>query len=228
MSTGHQHQYGHNHSHDQEHAEVGFTQEFWDERYSSAERIWSGNANPHLVTTASELTPGTVLDMGSGEGGDAIWLATQGWQVTAVDVSKVALDRAAEQARRTGAEIAERITWQQADGHTWEPGSSRFDLVSAQFMYLPPTEIAALHRRLAEAVRPGGTLLIVGHHPSDLETSMGRPRLLEFMYTAEEVATGLDPDEWQIAVSSPERQANDPDGQLITINDTVLHAVRQA
>jgi len=82
--------------------------------------------------------------------------------------------------------------------------------------------------RLAAAVRPGGTLLIVGHHPSDLHTSMGRPNLPDMLYTAEQVAAVLDPDDWQIIVAAaPERQTADPDGRLITIRDTVLHAIRR-
>ena len=92
-----------------------FTQEFWDARYRSADRIWSGNPNPHLVAHVAELFPRTALDVGCGEGADAIWLASLGWQVTAIDVSTVALDRAAEQAAAAGRRVADRITWQHAD-----------------------------------------------------------------------------------------------------------------
>src|SRR5690349_24226678 len=89
------HQHGHQaHGHHGQHApdeQIVYTQEFWDERYRSADRIWSGNPNPHLVTTVTGLPPGTALDVGCGEGADAVWLAEQGWQVTALDVSAVAL-----------------------------------------------------------------------------------------------------------------------------------------
>ncbi|MEO3861189.1 bifunctional NAD(P)/FAD-dependent oxidoreductase/class I SAM-dependent methyltransferase [Acrocarpospora sp. B8E8] len=215
------------HAADHDHADVSvhFTQEFWDERYSSSDRIWSGNANPHLVAVAADLVPATALDVGSGEGADAIWLASQGWRVTGVDVSRVALDRAAEQAAEAGAEIAGRITWQQADVLSWDPAPLRFDLVSAQFMHLPRPELESLHRRLAAAVRPGGTLLIVGHHPSDLETSMGRHPHLDLMFTADQIAATLDPDDWHIVTAAaPERQAVDPNGH---IRDAVLRAVRR-
>lgn len=67
-----------------------FTQEFWDARYRSGDRIWSGNPNPHLMAQVADLIPGAVLDVGRGEGADAIWLASRGWRVTAVDVSRVA------------------------------------------------------------------------------------------------------------------------------------------
>lgn len=205
-----------------------FTQEFWDERYRSAEAIWSGDANPHLVAAASALTPGTALDVGSGEGADAIWLATQGWQVTGVDISAVALDRAAGHAAKAGDGIVARITWQRADILSWAPAAAQYDLVSAQFMQLPQPALTALHRRLAAAVRPGGTLLIVGHHPSDLETSAHRPHRPDLMFTADQVASSLDPADWDIvAATTPERQALDRDGQSITVRDAVLRAVRR-
>jgi SAM-dependent methyltransferase len=144
---------------------VLFTREFWDDRYGSADQLWSGQPNSQLVAQLAGLPPGDALDVGSGEGADAIWLASQGWTVTAADISAVALERAAGHAARCGAEIAGRISWQQADLLSWDPGDQRYDLVSALFMYLPEAAIESLHRRLAAAVRPGGTLLIVLHHP---------------------------------------------------------------
>jgi SAM-dependent methyltransferase len=211
--------------HDHEHM---FTQEYWDERYGSAEAIWSGDPNPHLVATVGDLAPGTALDVGSGEGADAIWLATQGWQVTGVDISAVALERAAGHAVKAGDEIAARITWRQVDVLSWDPAPERYDLVSAQFMQLPQPALTSLHRRLAAAVRPRGTLLIVGHHPSDLETSAHRTHRPDLMFTADQVAATLDPGEWEIAAATaPGRQALDPDGRQITIRDAVLRAVRR-
>jgi SAM-dependent methyltransferase len=207
-----------------------FTQEFWDARYRSADRIWSGNPNPHLVAQVADLIPGMALDVGSGEGADAIWLAARGWQVTAIDVSSVALDRAAEQAATAGKDVADRITWQQADvlSGDFMKAALQFDLVSAQFMHLPRLERETLVRRLAAAVRPGGTLLIVGHHPSDLETTVGPPNLPDLFFTAEEVVAALHPDDWQIIVAAaPERQTLDPDGQPVTIRDVVMRAIRR-
>jgi SAM-dependent methyltransferase len=204
------------------------TQEFWDARYRSAAAIWSGNPNPHLVACVTDLAPGSALDVGSGEGADAIWLATRGWQVTGIDLSTVALERAARLAADAGQDIAERIRWEQADVLSWDPTPRQFDLVSAQFMHLPRPAREALHRRLSAAVRPGGTLLIVGHHPSDLETSMHRPNLPDFFFTADEVAAALSADEWQsIVAAAPERQALDPEGRAVTIRDAVLRAVRR-
>ena len=204
------------------------TREFWDERYRSADTIWSGNPNPHLVEQVADLPPGTALDVGSGEGADAIWLAARGWRVTGIDISTVALDRAARRAADAGAEVADRITWQQADVLSWDPAPLRFDLVSAQFVHLPTPARESLHRRLAVAVRPGGTLLIVGHHPSDLETSVGRWNLPDFLFTADQIVAALEPDDWQIIVAAaPERQTLDPDGRPVTVRDAVLRARRR-
>jgi SAM-dependent methyltransferase len=203
-----------------------FSQAAWDERYSSSDRIWSGNPNPHLVAAAEGLTPGSALDVGCGEGADAIWLAAQGWGVTGVDVSTVALDRAARQAASAGPRVAERITWQPADVLTWVPPARQFDLVSAQFMQLPRVERESLHARLADAVRPGGVLLIVGHHPSDLDAGIGRPHHPDLMFTAEQVAQALDPGHWTITIASPERQVRNQDGESVTVRDAVLQATR--
>jgi SAM-dependent methyltransferase len=205
-----------------------FTQEFWDARYRTADKIWSGNPNPHLVAQVADLSSGSALDVGCGEGADAIWLAAHGWQVTGIDVSTVALDRAAERAADAGREISDRMNWQQADILVWDPAPQQFDLVSAQFIHLPGLARQAVHRRLAAAVRPGGSLLIVGHHPSDLETSLGRPNLPDLFFTADQVVAALDPDDWQIMVAAaPERQTLDPDGRSVTIRDAVVHAVRR-
>jgi SAM-dependent methyltransferase len=208
------------------HGDIAFTPEFWDDRYRSADRLWSGRPNDQLVAQASDLPPGDALDVGSGEGADAIWLASRGWTVTAVDVSAVALERGARQAVAGGEQIAARISWQQADMLTWEPGRERFDLVSAQFMYLPPPAFEQMRARLAAAVRPGGTLLVVGHHPDDLHARGAT--VADMAWTAEELAAALEPASWDILVATAiSRQAADPDGQPVRLTDTVLRAVRR-
>jgi SAM-dependent methyltransferase len=205
---------------------VQFTQEFWDDRYRSAGRLWSGQPNPQLVAQAAGLAPGQALDAGCGEGADAIWLASRGWTVTAVDVSAVALERAAAHAADQGDEIAGRIAWRREDLLTWDPGSRRFDLVSAQFMHLPDAD--SRHARLAAAVRPGGTLLIVAHHPDDARVNVGRPGHVHRFPSAAQLAAALDPGDWEILVATAVgRSATDLDGQPVTVQDTVLRARRR-
>jgi SAM-dependent methyltransferase len=163
--------------------------------------------------------------VGSGEGADSLWLAARGWQVTAVDFSTTALQRGAAQADVLGADVAGRIRWVHADLTTWVPAEGQFDLVSAQFMHLPAAARQALFARLAASVAPGGTLLIVGHHPSDLQTTMPRPPMPDLFFTAEEVADSLDSGPWEVLVADARpRPATDPEGQAITIHDTVLRA----
>ncbi|MGO8893047.1 MAG: class I SAM-dependent methyltransferase [Streptosporangiaceae bacterium] len=207
---------------------IHFTPEFWDDRYRSADHLWSGQPNAQLVAQTADLAPGTALDAGCGEGADVIWLARHGWTVTAVDVSAVALERAAGYAAAAGAEIARRITWQQEDLRSWDPGPQRFDLVSAQFMHLPGAELEAMHDRLTTAVRPGGTLLVVSHHPDDMPAEAALTRRPDMFRSAEHLAASLDPGEWEIRVASAiGRSATDPDGQPVTVRDTVLRAARR-
>lgn len=202
-----------------------FGAEFWEERYRSHEAVWSRAANPQLVAETSDLPSGMALDVGSGEGADALWLAQRGWHVTAVDFSATALQRGATHAEAIGAEVAERITWVRADLATWAPAHASFDLVSAQFMQLPPIPRQELFARLASMVAPGGTLLIVGHHPSDLQTMAHRPPAPDLFYTAEEAADSLEPEAWDVLVSAARRRtATDPEGQEFDIHDTVLRA----
>jgi SAM-dependent methyltransferase len=200
---------------------------FWDQRYRSSSTLWSGQANPQLVTEASDLAPGSALDVGCGEGADAIWLAERGWRVTAVDVSAVALERGAAHARDVSAEVAQRITWLHADLVEWVPSAASYDLVSAQFMHLPKVQREVLHGRLAGSVAPGGTLLVVGHHPSDLETAVSRPSVPGLLFTSSEVAESLVKEQWLIAVDEARaRQTLDPEGHATTIHDAVLKAQR--
>lgn len=131
----------------------------WDARYADHSRLWSGSPNGALVTEVDGLPPGRVLDVGCGEGADAIWLAKKGWDVTGLDVSGVALERADEHAREAGVVIR----WVHAGLAEAELPPASFDLVSAQYPALPRTPDAAAERTLLAAVAPGGLLLFVHH-----------------------------------------------------------------
>jgi SAM-dependent methyltransferase len=207
---------------------VRFTAEFWDERYRSRDQLWSGQPNQRLVQEVGPLAPGRALDVGCGEGGDAIWLASQGWTVTGADVSSVALERAATHAAHAGPEIADQITWRQADLFTDQPFSlGEFDLVTSLYLHMPPGVREVTVARLTAAVAPGGALLMVSHHPSDLQIPGLRPPLPELFYTAEELVEALDSGAWEIVTAAaPARTASGPDGDPVTIRDTVLHARR--
>ena len=195
---------------------------FWDERYRSREEAWSAEINERVADAVAGVVPGRALDAGCGEGADAIWLAEHGWRVTAADISAVALERGRAN-DSTG-----RVEWLQADLLVWEPAASSYDLVTAHFVHFPSPQREMMFRRLAAAVRPRGTLLIVAHHPSDLETTARRPPMPEVFYTADEIAAQLEPADWDIIDAGAfARGAVDPDGQTITVHDTVLRARRR-
>ncbi|SNR68629.1 FAD-dependent oxidoreductase [Blastococcus mobilis] len=199
----------------------------WEEQYRSHPMLWSGRPNPPLVEQAAGLAPGSALDVGCGEGADAIWLAERGWQVTAVDFSATALERAAGHAAAAGADVAARIDWQHADVTAGLPVTGPYDLVTSHFMHLHGDERRKLVAQLASAVAPGGTLLVVGHDKSDLETAARRPHAPDLFFTAEEVASSLDPGEWQIVVAEARpRQAHAHEGDVATVHDAVVVARR--
>jgi SAM-dependent methyltransferase len=199
-----------------------YSQQAWEERYRSKDQNWSGNPNAVLVSEATALPPGTALDAGAGEGADAIWLAERGWQVTGVDISTVALGRAAARADELGL----AITWQQADLAN-EPAPARYDLVIAFFLHMPKEPRKRMFAHLAAAVAPGGRLLVVGHDPSDLHhAGVARPHLLEAGWTYDEVVDSLGPG-WTIDVAEARpRQWKDPDGRPMQIRDAVTLARR--
>ncbi|HEV2451074.1 MAG TPA: methyltransferase domain-containing protein [Streptosporangiaceae bacterium] len=204
------------------------TAEFWDERYRSAQRVWSGNPNPQLVAEVTGLPPGRALDAGCGEGADAIWLAVRGWTVVATDISGVALERAAQHALDTDPDAAGRIEWRQVDLLSRPPEPGGFDLVSVQFLQLPPDQRTRLFTALAAAVRDGGMLLVAGHHPSDLATGVPRPPMPELFYTPDEIAGLLD-GSWTVrACAARPRPASTPEGAGVTVHDSVLVAIRRA
>lgn len=137
----------------------------WDEWYASSAQLWSGQPNAALVTEVAGLRPGRALDVGCGEGADAVWLAGQGWTVTALDVSQVALERAALHARQA----AVRVHWLHGSFVGTPLPAAGFDLVSAQYPALRRTPANEAERSLLAAVAPGGTLLVVHHADMDVE-----------------------------------------------------------
>src|SRR5262245_25494908 len=136
----------------------------WDARYGEHDQaMWSGRPNGRLVAEVADLTPGRALDVGCGEGADAIWLGRRGWAVTAIDISDVALRRAREAAERAGVEV----DWVCGDALGTPLPAHTFDLVSMQYPALPKAAGEAAVRSLLDTVRPGGLLLAVYHDLDD-------------------------------------------------------------
>lgn len=202
--------------------------QFWEERYRTSERVWSGNPNPVLVRETSSLEPGNALDLGCGEGADAVWLASRGWRVTGVDISATALERAATHAAQAG--LTERVAFEQHElGKTFPEGS--FDLVNAQFLQSPVAlDQDGVLRRAAEAVAPAGTLLIVMHAgwPSWMEEHE-YPFQADFP-TLEEVLGALAlPSTWRVeTLEAVERDTPSPEGKPGRRADKVWRLTRTA
>ncbi len=191
---------------------------FWEERYSSSGRTWSGRVNAQLVEAAAELPPGRALDLGSGEGADALWLVERGWRVLAVDVSETALQRASEAA--AGRNLLDRIEFQCHDLNESFPEGT-FDLVSAQYLHSPARlDREAVLRRAAEHVAPGGVLLIVDHG----EAPPWAKEHLHRFPGIEEVLAGMQLDAtWmRLRAEQVERETLGPDGQPATLVDNVM------
>jgi SAM-dependent methyltransferase len=148
------------HEHGQERFGAAAQAAEWDARYRDrGEAMWSGRPNGRLVAEAATLIPGRALDVGCGEGADAIWLAQEGWTVTAIDVSEVAICRAREASDRAGVSVE----WVCGDVLQTPFAGGSFELVSMQYPALPKAAGEASVRTLLDAVRPGGVLLAVYH-----------------------------------------------------------------
>lgn len=191
--------------------------QFWDNRYREFDdHMWSGAPNGALVTEVTALPPGRALDLGCGEGSDALWLAGRGWQVTATDISQVALDRAAK------FEGAEAVTWTRTDVAVTPPAVGAYDLVTAQYFPILRQPDHATMRGVLAAVAPGGTLLFVSH---DLTGHEGHVDVdPAAFYEPAEVATLLD-DRWTIDVHEIRPRKHTPAGNP-HVNDIVLRARR--
>ena len=209
-------------SHQHEHQDVtpGEPEAFWEDRYASADRVWSGKVNHALVQVVSDLAPGRVLDLGCGEGGDAIWLALQGWHATGVDISETAVGRATAAARAAGLG-EDQIRFVAANLATWSSDEG-YELVTASFLQspveLPRTDI--LHR-IAQQVAPGGRLLVVAHAAMP---PWGRSEAHhhEFVSPSDEVAS-LGLDGWVTEIAEiRSREATGPNGEQATLEDTVV------
>lgn len=200
---------------------------FWENRYSAAGQSWSGRPNAALEREAADLIPGTALDLGCGEGGDALWLARSGWRVTAVDISPSALALGAATAVSSG--VADHIRWLQADLATWQPQET-FDLVTAHFLHSPvelPREV--ILRRAASAVAPGGLLLVVGHAGVPPWSEHAHEHDAAALPTPEQVLASLDlpTHEWAVVTCAEvDRHATAPDGTHVTLADSVLSVRR--
>jgi SAM-dependent methyltransferase len=202
-----------------------FTQAYWDEKYAASERVWSGKPNQRLVEHASQLPPGTSLDVGCGEGADVVWLAERGWRATGAELSAVALGKARQHAGEAG--VADRTSWVQADLVAGDPLPGGADLVSAMYVHIPEEHFDRVYTAIGAAVRPGGTLLVCGHHPDERHTDLRNPHLSHLLFPPERVVAALG-EGWLVEVAeAATRGQHTHGGQTSTATDTVVVARRE-
>lgn len=201
-----------------------FDKDYWESRWQGSERASDRQVPPHpyLESELADLTPGTALDAGCGEGTEATWLASQGWQVTAADISAEALRRASQ-----SGPTAEQVEWIKADLSVWSP-NRQFDLVTTFYAHSAMPQLA-FYERIADWVAPNGTLLIVGHLHTDGQThGHGHNPPAEASVTATSVQAVLDSSRWQVATAETrDRTLSNRFGQPVSLRDVIVRAARR-
>ena len=165
----------------------------WDKKYKDSELLWSADANIWVKDLTQDQPAGTALDIAAGEGRNALWLVARGWEVTAVDFSVVALQRARALADEHLGRDADRLTTLEADVETWVPKVRSYDLVLVAYLHLPEQLRRSVMRAAAEAVASGGTLLVVGHDLENLGSGHGGPQNPEVLYRPSDIVADIEP-----------------------------------
>jgi SAM-dependent methyltransferase len=187
----------------------------WDERYRSAERLWSAGPNLFVADRLGPQTPGTGLDLASGEGRNALWLSEQGWKMTAVDFSEVAIERGRAQ--------SDALEWVRADVLTWEPPPGvQYDLVLIAYLHLPPADLERVIHRAVEWLAPGGEIFLIGHDKSNLDGGYGGPPVPEILWDVETIVGWLDG--LEVVEAQVVRRPVETDEGLVYARDTLVRA----
>jgi SAM-dependent methyltransferase len=193
----------------------------WDERYRASELVWSAGPNQFVEAELADLPPGRALDLAAGEGRNAIWLARQGWRVTAVDFSQAGLDKG--RILTDGLDIE----WVCADATTWSAEPS-YDVCLVAYLQLAAAERRAADRNGSAALRPGGTFLLVAHDSTNLIEGTGGPQDPSVLMTAEDVIADLGGETFEVQrAGRAERAVPQPDGSTATAYDAVVRLVRR-
>lgn len=193
--------------------------EYWEQRYSGSERVWSGKVNATMASVVAELSPGTAIDLGCGEGGDALWLAEQGWTALGLDISATAVGRARVEAAARGLDGA---SFEAVDLDAWEPEPASVDLVTASFLQSNVAlDRTAILRRAMTALRPGGRLVSVSHAAPP---SWAKDHPATMVSVQDETAQlGGSAEEWEVELAEERpRAATAPDGSAGEHLDAVL------
>lgn len=191
----------------------------WDRRYAEKELVWSAEPNQFLVEEISDLAPGRAIDLAAGEGRNAVWLAERGWHVTAVDYSRVGLNKGRQIAQARGVDVE----WVEADLLDFAPARGGFDLVLLLYLQLPWDWMRDVVHGAARAVAPGGTFFLVGHDRRNLDGGHGGPKDPDVLYTPREIAAELD--ELQVLEADRRQRSVETDEGVATAIDCLVRAV---
>jgi SAM-dependent methyltransferase len=195
----------------------------WDERYSGTEYEWSMHPNQFVAAELDGVPPGRALDLAAGEGRNSVWLAERGWLVTAVDFSRVGLDKGRALSAAHGVDDGQ-VDWVVADLGEYTPPRSAFDLVLIAYLQVSPALLARVLAGAAAALVPGGTLLVVGHDLANLTEGVGGPSSPEVLYTPEAITAALPG--LSIMRAERVRRSVERDGARATAVDTLVRAER--
>ena len=189
--------------------------EAWDERYGTTEMLWSRGPNQFVADRLADREPGVGLDLASGEGRNAIWLASKGWDMTAVDFSSVALER--------GRKRSEDVEFIEADVFTWEP-SRGFDLVLIAYLQVEAEPLAELVERARGWLNPGGELFLIGHDISNLDEGVGGPQVPEILWDLDIMLEWLG--DLRLVEGGIVKRPVEVDGDIEYARDTLIRAIR--
>jgi SAM-dependent methyltransferase len=192
----------------------------WNSRYAEAELVWGSAPNRFVAAELADVAPGRALDLACGEGRNAIWLAQRGWDVTGIDYSGVAIDRA----RRLAAEHSVEVTLEVGDVLAVPIPEAAFDLVLLAYLQLPPAERSAVLRRAAMALAQGGTFLLVGHDLRNLTEGHGGPKSASVLWTVTEITEPLT--DLGFAIERADEVLRDVEGAPRPAIDTLVRARR--
>jgi SAM-dependent methyltransferase len=190
--------------------------EDWDRRYAEVENLWAVRPNRFLVDEVGELAPGRALDLACGEGQNAIWLASLGWDVTGVDFSEVAIAKARARAEREGV----NVDFFAADLNDYAPEANTFDLVLVLYLHIQPDERRRVLARAVDALAPGGTFVLIGHDLTNMTDGVGGPSDPRIHVTPDEVASELP----GLVIERAERVLRDVTGEERDAIDALVRA----
>ncbi|MFE9101044.1 class I SAM-dependent methyltransferase [Actinomadura geliboluensis] len=198
----------------------------WDRRYAGSELVWSAGPNRWVEEVAADLPPGRALDLAAGEGRNALWLAERGWTVTAVDFSAAGLARARSLAEWRLGERADRVQLVEADLREYIPARHGADLVIVAYLQVDERLRRDALRAAADAVAPGGLLLVVAHDSDNLAHGFGGPPNPAVLYTAQDAASDIEGRGLQVLRAEPRTREVSTDAGPRTAIDAFLLARR--